>query len=164
MFLLVIIASSINITVEARDVLLLYASIGQVQFTISSMALRTNATNFAAIMIQFHSDNPVDYGGLKATQISVSAIFTASNSSIFKENPLIWGLQIDRPLAPHSSDTWNFAIVLNTQNATALSSFYQTHNRMINADTSFDIVITTTFLHSFAGSFLYQKEQNVTLT
>jgi hypothetical protein len=161
--IVVIAASSINLIAESREVLLLYTSIRDLQFTLSNMLFQRNTTG-AVILAELRADNPVDYGGLKATQVSFSAYFSSDSSSVFEANPLVWGSIISSTLPPHNSATWNFTVQLNPQNATALSSFYNAHNQDVTAKASFRVIVTTTFLNAFAGTVFYQEQQNLTLT
>ncbi len=163
LIVLVVAGSSVNLALETRDIVQLYATIRELDFTMSTMALQSNSTS-TVILAQLRADNRAEYGGLEATQISLSAYFSSGTFSLFQQNPLVWGRMISSALYPLKSTTWNFTILLNPLNATALDSFYQNHDRDVTASVSFQVLVTTSFLHTFTGAIFYQKEQDLALS
>jgi hypothetical protein len=158
------VASTINLVIGARDYLLLYASLGQVQFTVSRMILQGTVANETSIQIQVRADNPVDYAGLRPTLVNIVTYFASGNSSLFEHSPVERSWMINQTLAPHAVTMWTLSVELNPQNATSVSNFYDAHNGMDVARTVL-LVTVSSFLDIVTGSpSFYQENQNITLT
>ena len=163
-FVLLSAASAVNLVLGGRDYLLLYASLGQLQFTISRMSLQGAIANQTSILVEVGADNPVDYGGLRPTLVNVSTHFVSGNSPLFDRIPVTRSWMINRTLAPHMITVWTFAVTLNPQNATSISTFYNTHNGIVTAKTFF-VVTVSSLLDMVTGTpSFYQENQNITLT
>ncbi|SRR5216683_804242 len=163
-FVLLSAASAINLVLGSRDYLLLYASLGQLQFTISKLNFQGAVPDETSILLQLQADNPVDYGGLRPTLVNISTYFVSDNSSLFDRIPVQRSWMINQTLAPHTLTTWTFDVTLNPQNATSLSTFYNAHNGVVTAKT-FSVFTVSSLLDIVTGSpSFYQLNQNVTLT
>ena len=163
-FVLLSATSAVNLVVGGRDYLLLYASLGQLQFTISRMTLQGAIANQTSILVEVVADNPVDYGGLRPTLVNISTHFVSGNSSLFDSIPLTRSWMINQTLAPHTMTVWTFAVTLNSQDATSLSIFSNTHNGIVTAKTFF-VVTVSSLLDMVTGTpSFYQENQNITLT
>ncbi len=163
-FIAIVAVSSINLISETRDYLLMYASVDELKFTLSSLALQENGPSGAVVIAQIWVDNPVEYGGLQVTVFDLSTFFFSGNSSLFQDRPLL-GTLLKQVLAPDRTTIWNLTIPLNPQNATSLISFYQAHDWKVTANASLSAEITTAFFNAVTGNPIpYQEHQNVTLT
>jgi hypothetical protein len=163
-FVLLSAASAINLVLGGRDYLLLYASLGQLQFTISRVTLQGAIANETSIRVQLEADNPVDYGHLRPTLVTISTYFVSGNFSLFDRIPVQRSWMINQTLAPHTLTTWTFGVTMNPQNATSLSTFYNAHNGIVTAKT-FIVFTVSSLLDMVTGNpSFYQEYQNVTLT
>jgi len=163
-FVLLSAASAVNLVLGGRDYLLLYASLGQLQFTISRMTLQGAIANQTSILVEVGADNPVDYGGLRPTLVNISTHFVSGNSSLFDSIPVTRSWMINQTLAPHMMTVWTFSVALNSQDATSLSIFYKAHNGIVTAKTFF-VVTVSSLLDMVTGTpSFYQENQNITLT
>ena len=163
-FVLLSAASAINLVVGSRDYLLLYASLGQLQFTISKLSLQGAIANETSIALQLEANNPVDYSGLRPTRFTFSTYFVSGNSSLFDRIPVADSWMINQTLAPHTSTIWVFGVTLNPQNATSISTFYNAHNGVVTAKALF-VVSVSTFLDMVTGSpSFFQENKNITLS
>jgi hypothetical protein len=163
-FVILSAASAINLVLASRDYLLLYTSLSQLQFTISKLSLQGAIANETSILLQLEADNPVDYGGLRPTRVTISTYFVSGNSSLFDRIPVARSWMINQTLAPHMMTVWIFPVTLNSQNATSLSTFYNAHNGIVTAKT-FSVVSVSSFLDMVTGSpSFFQENKNITLT
>lgn len=153
-----------NLVIVGRQYWLLYSSLEQVQFSISRMTLQSPIANMASILTTVKADNPVDYGGLTVTQISISAFFLSNGSSLFQESPIGGGGIARQAIAPHTAETWTLTITLNPQDTTSLYSFYNVHGRNITTDSTLYVSVSS-YLTALSGiPILYQVQQNLTLS
>lgn len=163
-FIAMVAVSSINLILEGRDYLLMYASLDQLHFTLSSLVLHEGGSSQAVVMAQVKVDNLVDYGGLQVSVFALSTFFFSGDSSLFQARPVIGNL-FRQVLAADKTTTWNLSITLNTKNATSLVSFYQAHGGDVTGDAALSAEVTTTFFDAVTGNFVpYNEQQNVTLT
>jgi hypothetical protein len=155
---------SVNLVLGSRQYWLLYSSLEQLEFSIAQMSLQSPAGSAASILTVVRANNPVDYGGLTVTLISVTTFFQSNGSSLFQQKPLGGGGVISRALAPHNVQNLTFTIILNQQNSTSLNSFYNSHNGNIIADSSLYVSVSS-YLTTLSGSATaYTAHQNVTIT
>jgi hypothetical protein len=163
-FIAMVAVSSVNLILEGRDYLLMYTSLDQLQFTLSSLVLQEGGSSGAVVMAQVRADNSVDYGGLKVTVFVLSTFFFSDNASLFQKRPLIMNL-FKQVLDADKATIWNLAITLNPQNATSLISFYHAHGGNVTGDVALSAEVTTAFFDAVTGNFVpYNEQQNVTLT
>ena len=163
-FVLLSTASALNLVLGSRDYLQLYASLGQLQFTISKLSMQGVVPNETSILLQLQADNPVDYGRLRPTVVTFSAYFMSGNYFLFDRLPIQRSWMINQTLTPHSSTTWTFGVELNPRNATSLSNFYNAHNGVVTTNAFFGVAVSS-FLDMVTGTpSFYPVHQNVTLT
>ena len=154
----------VNLVIVSRQYWLLYSSLEQVEFSISGMTLQSPIGNMGSILTTVKANNPVDYGGLTVTQVSISAFFLSNGSSLFQEAPLGGGRVTRQALAPHTAETWTLTITLNPQDTTSLYSFYNVHGRNITTDSTLYVSVSS-YLTALSGiPILYQVQQNLTLS
>ncbi len=154
----------LNLLIVSREYWLLYSSLDQVGFSISRMTLQSPIGDMASILAIVKADNPVDYGGLTVTQVSMSAFFLSNGSSLFQEEPLGGGGATRQALASHTTETWTLTITLSPQDTTSLYSFYNAHLENITADSTLYVSVSS-YLTILSGTpTLYEEQQNLTLS
>ncbi|SRR6266487_134119 len=163
-FIITVAVLSFNLVFESRAYLLMYSSIGELQFSVLSFALQSNAPSEAGLLAKVSVDNPVDYGGLKITLLDLLIYFSSGSSTLFQGRPLLASLT-DQVLAAQKTTVLTLTLQLNPQNATSLNTFYQTNGPNVTANVSLSIEVTTSFFTEIGASpVLYQQPENMTLT
>jgi hypothetical protein len=169
--ILIATVSAINLVIVARDYQLAYLSLNKLDLTVSRVTLQNDPSSMASIIVEINADNPVDFGGLKATQAFVSVSFSAPGSTLFQDTPLQSTSLVDKPLASHGLTGLSVTLILNTENATSLFAFSK-------ARPPGSVVATTTvtlWVSSLLSSLFneinfgipgteFQQLQNITLT
>src|SRR2546425_10791623 len=96
--------------------------------------------------------------------VIISTHFVPSSSPLFERIPVPSSWMINQALAPRMMTVWAFAVTLNSQNATSLSVFSNTHNGFVTAKTFF-VVTVSSLLDMVTGTpSFYEENQSITLT
>ena len=155
---------SVNLVLGSRQYWLLYSSLEQLGFSVTQMSPESTGGNITSILTVVTANNPVDYGGLTVTLMSVTTFFHSGGLSLFEKRPVGGGGVISRTLAPHNVQNFTLTLSLNQENATSLSSFYKDYRGNITADSSLYVSVSS-YLTTLSGSATaYTIQQNVTFT
>jgi hypothetical protein len=170
--ILIATGSGINLIIVARDYQLAYLSLNQLGLTVSRVTLQTDSSSMASVIVEINANNPVDFGGLKATQAFFSVSFSAAGSTLFQDNPLQGYSLVDKPLASHGLTGLSVTLILNTENATSLLAFNKGHPPgSVVASTTVTLWVSSLLSSLFNEINLttgigteFQQLQNITLT
>lgn len=169
--ILIATVSAINLIIVARDYQLAYLSLNQLDFTVSKVTLQKDSSSTSSIIVEINANNPVDFGGLKATQAYVSVYFSASGSTLFQENPLQGYSPFNKPIASRGLTGLSVTLTLTNGNATSLLDFSKTHPGKVVASTTVTVIVSS-LLSSLSNEINlttgigteFQQLQNITLT
>src|SRR5712692_10320293 len=132
-FILLSVASILNISLATVNYLGFYTALSQLQFRATTITFEQRSTSQPSILARVVLDNPANYAGLTVDYVSLLTYFTYSNSSLLRDHPLTDYLTLDEAIGAHTEAAWDMKIPLVSQAASSLSSIYQENSGNVTA-------------------------------
>jgi hypothetical protein len=144
-FIVLSLGSSVYILASTANYLHFFPALDSIQARVGSAYFNRGTSGLPYVSANITIDNPSDYQGFNLVRADVRISFTNSTSSLLQNLPLQGQQPKTSPLGPHSSISEYIAIIMNTDNATALDSFVRNSASPVRAQVLLTAQIGTFF-------------------